>query len=667
MALFVLASLSCSSTVRAQQADSTALQLDPVPVTATPITSPLPRIARHLQVVDSVQLHGAARPEAGEVLRTATLVDVRQRGPLDVQTDLSIRGGTFDQALVLLDGIPLNSAQTGHLSMDLPLATYGVERVEVLYGGASRTFGSGAFSGAINLITAPPRDGRGSLGLEAGEHGLWKVQARQDLRLKRLGLRLGAFSDHSQGYVPGTDFDRTGAHVEAADTSGKVHARLQAAYAQKRYGAFNFYSFSFPDQQETVGNGLASLHIHMGEQAIQWLNSTAATDIRIHYRQVDDQFELFREDDGHYHYANGYFIRNETDTAKLGPSAYYIFHNRHRTRTMGVVLSETLRSAWGTTVVSADWRQERIFSNVLGEPVQNARTLRGSREVLDRSAVRNIRNYALSHRREQGPWVLDGGALLDLTDDFKPQWAYGLDVVRRWRDAQQTYVNVGTSFRHPTWTDLYYNRGGTVGSKDLQPEHALQLELGHRLYREHWNLKLALWRRNGRNLIDWILMPGDSVTRASNLTRVNLNGVELEWNVQAGKARGGLLYAYQWADQTGFPYISLYVLDHLAHNAVLWWHQPLPKGFGLHVNLTWKRRVGNYRDLEGGALLPYPDPLRADLRAQWKHRRATIFASAYNLLDSEQMDRGNVPLPGRWISVGVQVEWDVGPRTRPKD
>lgn len=648
-----------------QLSDTT--ELDAVPVTATRIPDALPRIGRHLQVIDSLQLGGQARPEVGEVLRMGSLVDVRERGPFDVQTDLGIRGGTFDQALVLLDGVPLSDPQTGHHAMDLPLPTEVLERVEVLYGGASRTFGSGAFSGAINLITAPPKDGRGSLTLEAGEHGLWKVQARQDLRFNKLGLRLGAFTDHSQGYVPGTDFDHTGAHVEAADTLGQVRLRLQAAYAQKRYGALNFYSFTFPDQQETVGSGLASLHIAVAEQPITWLNSTAATDIRIHYRQVDDQFELFREDDEHYRYTSGYFIRNEADTAKLGPSAYYTFHNRHRTYTAGAALSETLRSAWGTTVVSMNWRQERIFSNVLGEPVEHSRTLRGSREVLDRSAVRNIQNYSLNHRWEQGRWVLDGGALLDLTDDFKPQWAYGLDAVRRWRNAQQTYVNIGTSFRHPTWTDLYYNRGGTVGSKDLQPEQALQLELGHRLYRENWSLKLSVWRRNGHDLIDWTLMPGDSVTRASNLTQVDLNGVELEWSVQAGKARGGLLYAYQWADQTDFPYTSLYVLDHLTHNAVLWWHQPLPKGFSLHASLTWKQRVGNYRALDDGALLPYPDPLRADLRAEWKYRRAVIFASAYNLLDTEQMDRGNVPLPGRWISAGVQLEWDTGKKARLKD
>ncbi|HRN38413.1 MAG TPA: TonB-dependent receptor plug domain-containing protein, partial [Flavobacteriales bacterium] len=156
-----------------QLSDTT--ELDAVPVTATRIPDALPRIGRHLQVIDSLQLGGQARPEVGEVLRMGSLVDVRERGPFDVQTDLGIRGGTFDQALVLLDGVPLSDPQTGHHAMDLPLPTEVLERVEVLYGGASRTFGAGAFSGAVNLISREPRDNRGSLSLQGGQYGSYRA------------------------------------------------------------------------------------------------------------------------------------------------------------------------------------------------------------------------------------------------------------------------------------------------------------------------------------------------------------------------------------------------------------------------------------------------------------------------------------------------------------
>jgi len=131
--------------------------LDTLRVTATRIASTLPRTGRHLQVMDSAVLANAPHPEVSELLRANSLVDVRQRGPFDVQTDLSIRGGTFDQALVLVDGIPMTDPQTGHHLMNLPLLADALERVEVLYGGASRTFGGGAFSGAVNLITREPR------------------------------------------------------------------------------------------------------------------------------------------------------------------------------------------------------------------------------------------------------------------------------------------------------------------------------------------------------------------------------------------------------------------------------------------------------------------------------------------------------------------------------
>jgi hypothetical protein len=45
-------------------------------------------------------------------------IDLRQRAPVGVQGDLSIRGSTFGQALVLLR---MDDVQTGHYDMDLPL------------------------------------------------------------------------------------------------------------------------------------------------------------------------------------------------------------------------------------------------------------------------------------------------------------------------------------------------------------------------------------------------------------------------------------------------------------------------------------------------------------------------------------------------------------------
>lgn len=646
--LGVFACAMATSPATAQAPDST---LHPVQVTATRIPGTLPRVGRSLQVVDSLLLHAQARPEVSEVLRMATLVDVRQRGPFDVQTDLGIRGGTFDQALVLVDGVPMNDLQTGHLALDLPVDADALERVEVLYGGASRTFGPGAFSGAINLITRIPEDSRGAFTLDGGQYGSYRTRFSQDLLLGQTGIRIGGHHGHSDGYVANSDFDQYGALLDVNHRHKAIQTRVQAGLVRKRFGAQNFYSSAFPLQQEATGTCFAS--VGAGHDSQRWSWQTKA-----YFRQHDDLFELFREDDAHYRYAGGYFIRNGNDTARLAPSLFYTFHNRHRTQSAGTMGSTSLRWKAGTTAIGVHGRQDQLYSNVLGKPMAAPFRPAGGREMLDRADDRQNLALHADHRWGEGAWTVDAGVLFNINSRFAPEWAPGVDVVYRWANAQSLFASVGRAFRFPTWTDLYYNRGGAIGSATLQPEHADQAELGYRILRGRRTLKLAGWRRQGRDLIDWVQMPGEATTHAANLTEVDLNGIEAEAGLRTGSGRGGLLYAYQWADQGSFNFASLYVLDHLTHNAVLWWNQRLPKGFRVQANLGWRQRYGTYVRLSDGVSKAYPDPVRLDLKAEWERRGITLFASAYNLLGAEQMDRGNVPLPGRWLSGGLRVAWD---------
>ncbi len=647
--------LSLTCAVQAQVPDTS---LAPVMVPAVRAIHTLPRMGRHLQVIDSTLLHGAARPEVSEVLRTTSLVDVRQRGPFDVQTDLGLRGGTFDQALVLVDGIPMSDPQTGHHLMDLPVLTDALERVEVLYGGASRVYGAGAFSGAINLVTRVPSDGRGQLTLDGGQYGSYRARVMQDVLLGRTGLRIGATQGHSDGYVANSDFDQTGAQLDVHHARGRNRFRLQAAYNHKRFGAQNFYSSVYPLQQEITGTGLASAEMrHDGDR---W-----KAHVRAYYRQHEDEFQLFREDADHYRWSDGFFVRNGNDTARFSRTFFYTYHNRHRTQVAGVDAGVSRTWTLGTTGFGVHARDEHIFSNVLGEPLATPKPFAGSRDPFTRSDQRSNVAVRLDHRLQRERWTVDAGVLLNLNTAFAPEWAPGIDVVRLWNKGHSTYASAGRAFRFPTWTDLYYNRGGAVGSKDLQPEHADQLEIGHRLVQGDWSVKVAAWRRQGRDLIDWVQRPGETTVHAANLTEVDINGVELGASWRTGKGRGGLLYAYQWTDRTAFAFTSLYVLDHLTHNTVLWWRQELPAGLAVQANVTWKERFGSYVRFSDGALTAYPSVVRADLRVEWTRGRLTLFGSAYNLLDAEQVDRANVPLPGRWISGGLQLRWRLPERTGP--
>ena len=73
--------------------------------------------------------------------------------PFDVQTDFSIRGATFGQSLVLIDGLRLNDSQSGHHNGDIPAMLAGIDRIEIATGPGSAAHGADALGGTINVIT----------------------------------------------------------------------------------------------------------------------------------------------------------------------------------------------------------------------------------------------------------------------------------------------------------------------------------------------------------------------------------------------------------------------------------------------------------------------------------------------------------------------------------
>ncbi len=88
-----------------------------------------------------------------ELLRYVPGVEVQSRGPMGTQADFTIRGGTFQQVLVILDGIRLNDPLTGHFSSYIPISPAEIDRIEVLKGASSAIYGTEAVGGVIHIIS----------------------------------------------------------------------------------------------------------------------------------------------------------------------------------------------------------------------------------------------------------------------------------------------------------------------------------------------------------------------------------------------------------------------------------------------------------------------------------------------------------------------------------
>ena len=201
--------------------------------------------ARTVTVITAKEIQELPVNTINELLEFVAGIDVRQRGPLDVQSDLGVRGGTFDQTLVLVDGIRMNNAQTGHHNMNLPIPIAMIERIEVLHGGASRVHGVGAMTGVVNIVLKKAQAKiNGGYRMSAGSHGLQHHGFNAGKKIGKWGAQIAYQRDQSSGYIPNTDFksDRFMMSLDRAVNFSGATGDLSLLYAenQKGFGASNY-------------------------------------------------------------------------------------------------------------------------------------------------------------------------------------------------------------------------------------------------------------------------------------------------------------------------------------------------------------------------------------------------------------------------------------------
>ena len=155
------------------------LKLEEVVVTGSRAPLTLAESAKIVSVITREDIHRAAAESINDILKLATGVDVRQRGGFGVQTDISVRGGNFDQITILLNGVNISSPHTGHLSADFPVSPEDIERIEVLEGPAARVYGTSAFNGVINIVTAVPESAPSLRERAGGEAAVLSLSAGQ--------------------------------------------------------------------------------------------------------------------------------------------------------------------------------------------------------------------------------------------------------------------------------------------------------------------------------------------------------------------------------------------------------------------------------------------------------------------------------------------------------
>jgi iron complex outermembrane receptor protein len=574
-------------------------------------------------------------------------LDLRSRGGLGVQGDLSIRGGNYEQTLIMLDGVPMTDAQTGHHNLNLLLPPEMYCSMEISANGASRIYGPKAMAGAVNFTTQLPDKNRAFASVFGGENGFRRLAAGASGYHKGWGAGVSGQTLSHNGYITNTDMDQNSlfGQIYRKDKAGKIW--MNAGIGNKRFGAQNFYSSRFPYQQEYTQTRLITVNWEYYWGKWQWVGNS-------YYRYNHDRFELYREGDGWYNRSGKRYVRG-TDTTPV----WYAGHNYHQSIARGGMNNISRKFGAHAVSMGLEYRSEFIRSNVLGEPGDTMEVPFGSDGArFTRSAKRENWSVYLEDKFQWNNWVVSGGILFNNNSAFGNGFFPGIELAKNY-SRMRIFASANKAFRLPTYTDLYYNIGGAKGSKLLKPEEAISYELGAQIKQKEHHFRLAAFARDGKNLIDWVRFNGSNVDSAANLTQVFYYGADGYWKFSPQKPLFGVLqnimagFFLMDADKTSDGFQSFYALDFIGRKFTLQGDWKLHKHINLNTLAYLQKRMGGYKPPGSTMETAYPYALAMDVRLMATIKKLNLFAEATNVFNRPMMDLGNVQLPGRWIKAGL--------------
>jgi vitamin B12 transporter len=612
-------------------------ELETATVTATQSKQLQRETGRNITIIKGSLFQNLPINSVDELLRYAPGVEVHQRGPQGSQSDILIRGGTFQQVLVLIDGIRLNDPLTGHFNGNIPVHPNEIDRIEVLKGSASATYGSEAVGGVIHIITkafalnAQKTNSRNAkIGLQLGQYGLRNLNAYYAQQQNNRYFSLGAFSNNADGpTLKGTTnyFNLTTlntAYGALLKDGWRISAK--AALDFRKFNAQNFYTTFISD---TANEKVNSQWAHVG---VQRNNGHKVFTADVAYKYLTDEFQF-----------NPLSNPNQNKSRQI--TAQLNYQSK---------LTENADFVTGFQVFN-----KRLRSNDRGN---HGLWHTGSWFTIKHRFGKNV----FMNEGLRFDWDENYGAQLipQLNLSYVPShWSFRFSAGRGIRDADFTerYNNYQRSLV----------RSGSIGNPDLQTEQTWNLEAGFDYLKQpSFKLSGTFFYRSQKNLIDFVTTPYAQMPRKVNL--IPTGTYALAKNIDDVKTYGfetDMVYQKQISEKQsfmgtlGFTVLrsknddsvpSFYISSHaklLTNFNLVYKHS----NFSVSLNGLYKERNTRSAPAINATITKNYFLLNARADAYFYKGKISVFAQAHNLFDREYSDLLGARMPGRWLSGGISM------------
>lgn len=578
-------------------------KLDSIVINSSRIDLPFKENSRTITIITSKQIEESATTNVADLLQQVSGVDIRRRGLNGMQADLYIRGGSFDQTLLLIDGIKVEDAQTGHHTMNMALPMDVIERIEIIKGPAARVFGQNAFTGAINIVTKKDASNVNSIGVQVGSFDQKNGSVTFGKNFENNSLIGHASINTSDGYRYNTDFKNQNYFLKSTFNKKKTPINFIGFYTSRKFGANGFYATpTAADQYEETETSLIGFSTTIKKEKVTFKP-------RVYWRRNQDMYVFVRDN----------------------PS---IYRNLHITNKVGAEFNMSYTSELGVTGFGVDFAKVFLQSNNLGD-----------RE-------RTMTTAFLEHRLTLFDDKVDviPGVAATYYSDFKFQAFPGIDLGYQLNDNLKLYTNAGYTYRIPTYTDLFYNDPATSGNPNLNPEEAISEEIGLKYSKGSFNLSTAVFNRDSNNLIDFVKNNESDKWQATNIQDLNTFGFEVNSS-----------YAYRYKDYSqqfliGYTYLnesiganqfafSRYIINSLKHYFTATYKSQFFRNF--KQTLVYK-----FADRTSGESYTVIDLM---LTLELKSFNVSLIGN--NILDAQYTETNLVPMPGANLMLEVNYRF----------